>query len=94
MEKYGLFIITIIIIIWIFDCREMAEDGKELVFDHGAPYFTAGSSEVMGAVSSWEERGFVTEWKEKFGAFDRSTARFIDIEKVIMCKSITSNLPL
>ena len=63
--------------------RETPEDGKCLFFDHGAPYFTVEhSNEVMGLVGTWEARGLVAEWKEKFGAFDRSTARFLAFEKV------------
>ncbi|ONK65208.1 uncharacterized protein A4U43_C07F34790 [Asparagus officinalis] len=62
--------------------RETTEDGKELLFDHGAPYFSVEhSDEVMSVVSSWESRGLVAEWKEKFGCFDRSTAKFLDFKK-------------
>ncbi|KAI3938186.1 hypothetical protein MKW92_013399 [Papaver armeniacum] len=47
--------------------REMIEDGKELMFDH---------------VREWEQRGFVAEWKEKFGSFDFSTAKFGEADSV------------
>ncbi|XP_072951711.1 uncharacterized protein [Typha angustifolia] len=61
--------------------RENLEDGKELYFDHGAPYFTVNHQEVAGVVRSWEARGFVAEWKEKFGSFDRNTGEFLDLDK-------------
>lgn len=73
-------------------CREITEDGKQLLFDHGAPYFTVEhSGEVIGMVNSWEVRGLVAEWKETFGALDLSTGRFLDIEKVIMIILIMYN---
>ncbi|KAK9093272.1 hypothetical protein Syun_028183 [Stephania yunnanensis] len=61
--------------------REVIEDGKELLFDHGAPYFVFRNSEVMGLVQEWEARALVTEWKEDFGSFDCGTKKFVDIEK-------------
>ena len=62
--------------------RETAEDGKELFFDHGAPYFTVTDNGVMDLVHDWETRGFVAEWKESFGSFDCATAKFVDFDKV------------
>ncbi|KAI3980295.1 hypothetical protein MKX01_001366 [Papaver californicum] len=56
--------------------RETTEDGKELMFDHGAPFFTIKDNGVMDLVREWEQRGFVAEWKEKFGSFDSATAKF------------------
>ncbi|KAK9085870.1 hypothetical protein Sjap_026281 [Stephania japonica] len=61
--------------------REVTEDGKELLFDHGAPYFVVRNSEVMGLVQEWEARALVTEWKEDFGSFDCVTKKFVDVEK-------------
>ncbi|KAF7822507.1 Renalase isoform A [Senna tora] len=61
--------------------RENTEDGKELLFDHGAPFFTVNKSEVLSLVQEWESRGLVAEWKEKFGSFDFVTQKFIDTEK-------------
>ncbi|KAK6154520.1 hypothetical protein DH2020_008768 [Rehmannia glutinosa] len=63
--------------------RERSEDGRELLFDHGAPCFTVSSSnlEVQTLVNEWESRGLVAEWKEKFGSFDFSSKRFVNIEE-------------
>ncbi|CAM8990614.1 unnamed protein product [Rhodiola kirilowii] len=58
--------------------RETTEDGKELVFDHGAPFFLVNNDEVLDLCSGWEKRGLVTEWMDKFGVFDRSSNKFID----------------
>ncbi|XP_026417069.1 uncharacterized protein LOC113312534 [Papaver somniferum] len=62
--------------------REMTEDGKELMFDHGAPFFTITDNGVMDLVREWEQRGFVAEWKEKFGSFDFATAKFGEADSV------------
>ncbi|PIN21069.1 Protoporphyrinogen oxidase [Handroanthus impetiginosus] len=63
--------------------REHSEDGRELLFDHGAPYFTVNASnfEVRSLVTEWESRGLVAEWKEKFGSFDFSSKKFINVEE-------------
>ncbi|KAA8527147.1 hypothetical protein F0562_008624 [Nyssa sinensis] len=61
--------------------RELTEDGKELLFDHGAPYFTASNTDVLGLILEWETRGLIAEWKENFGSFDFISKTFIDIEK-------------
>lgn len=63
--------------------REIIEDGKELLFDHGAPYFTATNADVLGLVRDWEARGLVAEWIENFGSFDFASQTFVDIEKVL-----------
>lgn len=63
-------------------CREMTEDGRDLFFDHGAPYFSVTDKEVMGLVNSWQARGIVAEWRVPFGCFDRSAEKFVDLEKV------------
>lgn len=61
--------------------RETTGNGEELFFDHGAPYFTVSQGEVMGVVGSWESRGLVAEWKERFGSFDKTTGEFACIAK-------------
>ncbi|KAG8365216.1 hypothetical protein BUALT_Bualt18G0081300 [Buddleja alternifolia] len=63
--------------------REYSEDGREVLFDHGAPYFTVNASnfEVQSLVSDWESRGIVAEWKEKFGSFDFSSKKFFGIDE-------------
>ncbi|OEL23452.1 hypothetical protein BAE44_0015527 [Dichanthelium oligosanthes] len=62
--------------------REVMEDGTELRFDHGAPYFTVTNDEVSRVVSGWEARGIVAEWKAMFACFDQATGKFTDFEKV------------
>jgi renalase len=57
------------------------EDGTELRFDHGAPYFTVSNDEVARVVSGWEARGLVAEWKAMFACFDREAGKFTDFEK-------------
>ncbi|KAF5178948.1 Renalase [Thalictrum thalictroides] len=61
--------------------REITEDGKELYFDHGAPFFAITDKDVMTLVCEWEARGLVVEWKENFGIYDCVTKKFVDIEK-------------
>ncbi|KAK9275042.1 hypothetical protein L1049_022300 [Liquidambar formosana] len=61
--------------------RELSEDGKELSFDHGAPFFSATNSDVLDLIHGWEARGLVAEWKENFGMFDPITKKFVDFEK-------------
>lgn len=61
--------------------RETIEDGKELFFDHGAPYFTVTNPDVLDIVLEWESRGLVAEWEEKFGTFDFASKTFIDSGK-------------
>uniref|UniRef100_A0A0D9ZE04 Amine oxidase domain-containing protein n=1 Tax=Oryza glumipatula TaxID=40148 RepID=A0A0D9ZE04_9ORYZ len=61
--------------------REVMEDGTELRFDHGAPYFTVSNDEVARVVSGWEARGLVAEWKAMFACFDREAGKFTDFEK-------------
>lgn len=61
--------------------RETTVDGRELLFDHGAPYFTASNVDVLGLIRDWESRGLVAEWKENFGSFDFGSKQFGNIEK-------------
>ncbi|KAJ3670018.1 hypothetical protein LUZ60_010342 [Juncus effusus] len=60
--------------------REKLEDGTELYFDHGAPYFTVSNADVANLIKSWENRGFISEWNERFRVFDFSTKKFADLE--------------
>ncbi|KAI4323157.1 hypothetical protein L6164_022786 [Bauhinia variegata] len=61
--------------------RERTEDGEELLFDHGAPFFTVTKTEVLSLVQEWESRGLVAEWKGQFGSFDFHSKKFIDMEQ-------------
>ncbi|XP_062090460.1 uncharacterized protein LOC133796811 [Humulus lupulus] len=61
--------------------REVTEDGKELSFDHGAPFFTCSNNGVLSLVKEWQVRGLVAEWKEKFGSFDCTSNKFIQTEQ-------------
>ncbi|KAL9236527.1 hypothetical protein vseg_011185 [Gypsophila vaccaria] len=58
--------------------RETTEDRKDLVFDHGAPYFSVTNPGVLDVVHEWESRGLAAEWKERFGSFDCFSSKFID----------------
>ncbi|KAK7848939.1 protoporphyrinogen oxidase 2 [Quercus suber] len=63
--------------------REVSEDGKELVFDHGAPFFTVNNAEVLGLVREWESRGLVAEWKQ------RLTKRYVGVPGMnAICKAL------
>ncbi|KAG2251563.1 hypothetical protein Bca52824_081699 [Brassica carinata] len=57
--------------------REVGEDGKELTFDHGAPFFSVTNSDAMALVHEWESRGFVSQWKQVFGSFDCASNKFL-----------------
>ncbi|CAK7323933.1 unnamed protein product [Dovyalis caffra] len=61
--------------------REMSEDGKELFFDHGAPFFSVSNTDVLRVAHEWESKGLVAEWKENFGSFDCISKKFLDIEQ-------------
>lgn len=74
--------------------REVAEDGKELLFDHGAPFFNANNTEVLGLVREWEAKGLVACWREKFGCFDRVSNKFVDLEQVFASTSLINNIVL
>ncbi|XP_044431168.1 renalase [Triticum aestivum] len=63
--------------------REVMDDGTELRFDQGAPYFTVSNDEVAGVVGGWEAQGLITEWKAMFACFDRETGKFRDFDKVL-----------
>ncbi|PPD72230.1 hypothetical protein GOBAR_DD30871 [Gossypium barbadense] len=60
--------------------REISEDGRELLFDHGAPYFTVTNPDVLSVVTEWESRGLVAEWKSNFGSFDCFTNKIVNTE--------------
>ncbi|KAH9288468.1 hypothetical protein KI387_032585, partial [Taxus chinensis] len=57
--------------------RERTEDGKELCFDHGAPYFTVKDPNVSDLVDNWEAAGLVAEWKGPFGSFDVGSGKLM-----------------
>ncbi|XVF71873.1 hypothetical protein PTKIN_Ptkin12aG0074500 [Pterospermum kingtungense] len=59
---------------------EISEDGKELLFYHGVPYFTVTNPDVLSVVSEWESRALVAEWKLNFGFFDCISRKFFDTE--------------
>ncbi|CAN1335727.1 PSPTO_1126 [Linum perenne] len=61
--------------------RETCEDGKELLFDHGAPFFCATNNDVLNLVHDWESKGLVAEWKHSFGDFDFLSKGFLNIEQ-------------
>ncbi|KVI02382.1 hypothetical protein Ccrd_019338 [Cynara cardunculus var. scolymus] len=61
--------------------REIAEDGRELYFDHGAPCFTTTNTDVEEMIRVWEARGLVAEWKQNYGSFDFITKKFVNFEK-------------
>ncbi|XP_074311240.1 uncharacterized protein LOC141647096 [Silene latifolia] len=58
--------------------RETTEEGKNLFFDHGAPYFSVTNPTVLDVVHEWESRGLAAEWKERFGSYDCFSNKFID----------------
>ncbi|XVE63212.1 hypothetical protein DITRI_Ditri07aG0001500 [Diplodiscus trichospermus] len=60
--------------------REISQDGKELLFDHGAPYFTVTNPDVLSVVAEWESRGLVAEWKLNFWSFDCFSNEFFNTE--------------
>ncbi|KAB2601965.1 hypothetical protein D8674_002970 [Pyrus ussuriensis x Pyrus communis] len=61
--------------------HSFVEDGKELLFDHCAPFFNANNTEVLGLVHEWESKGLVACSKEKFGFFDHISNKFVDPEQ-------------
>ncbi|XP_016700755.1 renalase isoform X1 [Gossypium hirsutum] len=64
--------------------REISEDGRELLFDHGAPYFTVTNPDVLSVVTEWESRGLVAEWKSNFGSFDCFTNKIVNTEHQVL----------
>lgn len=60
----------------------MTEDGRELHFDHGVPYFSAKNPDVLRLICEWQSKGLVAEWKEKLATFDCDSKQFLDIEQV------------
>ncbi|KAI4342435.1 hypothetical protein MLD38_027063 [Melastoma candidum] len=58
--------------------RRESADGKELLFDHGAPFFTVRETATLsGLLQEWERKGLIAEWKGKFGSFDCHTRQFL-----------------
>ena len=58
--------------------REKVEDGPELMFDHGAQYFTVKSAEVQHLVDKWEASGLVADWEGRFGSLNVATKEFVE----------------
>lgn len=67
-----------------FEIREITEDGKELLFDHGAPYFTVTNPDVLSVVAAWESSGLVAEWKINLGSFDCFSNKFVNVEHQVL----------
>lgn len=89
MSFFVLFITeSLVMIAFSNSYRENVEDGKELLFDHGAPFFNANNTDVVSLVHEWESKGLVAIWKEKFGSFDRNSNKFVDLEQVCKCSYI------
>uniref|UniRef100_A0A2P2PJY8 Amine oxidase domain-containing protein n=1 Tax=Rhizophora mucronata TaxID=61149 RepID=A0A2P2PJY8_RHIMU len=61
--------------------RETCEDGTELLFDHGAPFFSVSNADVLSLVHEWELKGLVAEWKQNFGSFDCLSRKFLALEQ-------------
>ncbi|CAH2033412.1 unnamed protein product [Thlaspi arvense] len=61
--------------------REIGQDGEELTFDHGAPFFCVSNSDALALVHEWESRGLVSQWKQAFGSFDCASNKFLGIQK-------------
>ncbi|KAL9249185.1 hypothetical protein AKJ16_DCAP01055 [Drosera capensis] len=62
-------------------CRETTDDGKELFFDHGAPYFTASQPDIPRLVQEWVSKGIVAQWDEVHGTFGSTSKKFLDVDK-------------
>ncbi|KAJ4889768.1 FAD/NAD(P)-binding oxidoreductase family protein [Raphanus sativus] len=61
--------------------REVGEDGKELTFDHGAPFFCVTNPDAISLVHEWESIGFVSQWKQVFGSFDSASNKFLGFQQ-------------
>ncbi|GAY49404.1 hypothetical protein CUMW_118840 [Citrus unshiu] len=61
--------------------RETSEDGNEMLFDHGAPFFTVTNNDVLALVREWESGGLVAEWKVNLGSFDCVSKKFVNIQQ-------------
>ncbi|KAJ4726577.1 FAD/NAD(P)-binding oxidoreductase family protein [Melia azedarach] len=66
--------------------RETSEGGQELLFDHGAPYFTVTNTDALALVREWESGGLVNEWKVNFGSFNFVSKQFVDMQQDGMSK--------
>ncbi|GAB2223833.1 hypothetical protein Droror1_Dr00004575 [Drosera rotundifolia] len=70
--------------------RETTDDGKELFFDHGAPYFTASQPDILRLVQEWVSKGIVAQWDEVHGTFDSASKKFLDVDKFDTTKDVSS----
>lgn len=82
--------------------REKVEDGSELMFDHGAQYFTVKTAEVQQLVDKWQASGIVADWEGRFGTLNVATGEFVedtDVKKRYVgvpgmnaiCKALTTS---
>ena len=81
-------------ILLFFLDRETIEDGSELMFDHGAQYFTIKSPEVQQLVDKWEASGLVSEWKGKFGTVNVTTGTLVEDKVSFISAILASTLNL
>lgn len=58
--------------------RETVEDGSQLLFDHGAQYFTVKTAEVQQLVDKWVASGIVDDWQGRFGTLSVATGAFVE----------------
>lgn len=58
--------------------RENGGDGSELMFDHGAQYFTVKTAEVQHLVDKWQASGLVADWEGRFGSLNVATGDFVE----------------
>jgi predicted NAD/FAD-dependent oxidoreductase len=58
--------------------REKADDVSELMFDHGAQYFTVKTAEVQQLVDKWQASGLVADWEGRFGSLNVATGDFVE----------------
>ncbi|KAJ8755093.1 hypothetical protein K2173_016785 [Erythroxylum novogranatense] len=61
--------------------KEVSEDGRELLFDHGAPFFSVSNVDALNLVDEWESKGLVAEWNQGFGSFDYISRKFLNLEQ-------------
>eukprot|EP00271_Cylindrocystis_brebissonii_P007281 TRINITY_DN20628_c0_g1_i2.p1 TRINITY_DN20628_c0_g1~~TRINITY_DN20628_c0_g1_i2.p1 ORF type:complete len:476 (-),score=53.56 TRINITY_DN20628_c0_g1_i2:354-1781(-) len=65
--------------------RDRRTDGDDLLFDHGAQYFTIKDPAAQSLVDTWQTEGSVAEWEGVFGTFDATSKAFSEDEKERDC---------
>lgn len=83
--------VCLIVILFFLD-RETLEDGSEVMFDHGAQYFTIKSLEVQRLVDQWEASGLVSEWKGVFGTVNVATGTLVEDKVSFVSALLASTL--